>query len=139
MENKRYLLEYFTKDMAELDVRKIAHEFENSFVPLDKEYIREIEGGPKKHLTNPYFQQHPERIAELRSRYVEYFKNLNDLMMDGGRNPLFKDPDNLVENLKWFEQLSKLRPEEECDQVMGATYRDYQPEVFVRTKESGLS
>ena len=130
MEIRRYLVDYYIKNLHPDEQRGIAGDLRDNFNYMERDYILDQKYDYKNVLKNGLFKT-VEDIEFFLQGSADKFIAINNRMIKNGRPPLFKDPYNLLESMEWRDKLREYLPESECNKFMGCTsFNDYKPQVF---------
>lgn len=69
-------------------------------------------------------------IAEYMAAISAKFTDVNNIMIQNRRRPLFENPEDTYECSKKYTELLRTRGAAELEKIFGATYEEYVPEVY---------
>lgn len=76
-------------------------------------------------------------IMQVLAMSAQSFKNVNKLMMDNGRYPLFQNPDDTFAASQEYMNLLRVKTDEELTQEFGCTIEEYKPRTYKKKAEVG--
>ena len=127
---KRYVIEYYIKDLDPREQRGIMGDLQEQDSPQDRVYVSDAKNDYKNVLATGKFRDRAHLDMVL-GRKSAAFKKINFRMMKNRRYPLFKNPDNLPETMEWFDTLITYLPEETCNKLVGClSFEEYKPPVY---------
>ena len=129
MEEKTALINYFTKGLKNPQRQKVFNMLKELTDDLTIKCILDAENDYQNTLRARNYDD--ESIAYFLEECVENFIEINNVMMEYGRAPLFKDPSTLVENAKWRNQLISVLPLSECNKILGCnSFEEFEPPLL---------
>ena len=119
-------LDYYMKNLP-FDVRQeIINRIDKINSAIVKELLEKNEGYPS--FKSMGYSK--ENVLTLLKQSTERFKNVNDIMIENERYPLFSNPkDTYNSSLEYVEILKKKTPEELLEKF-GCTWEDYKPLIY---------
>jgi hypothetical protein len=125
-------LDFLMKGLP-IDVRqKIYSKFNEDISPMMMKGFLEKESGYRIFRASGYTDS---QIAQIEEMYSHKFEDLNEIMVENDREPLFSNPPDSYQSAQEYVEIFKQRTKEELVEMFGADYASYQPKVLKKAIE----
>ena len=132
-DKKRWVIEFFTKGVHCTKALDIMGAVEKLSPDYFKRYIRFAMYEPEKLVKVGYFRTVDNAKGYLQ-KWTDDFDKINQMMLDVGLYPLFKDTSNQYECILFAEQLLQYVPESEACKIVGCkSFENHWP--LIKDKE----
>jgi hypothetical protein len=82
-------------------------------------------------LTKLFQEDKEKELEEIKEKYINQYRLINELCIKNNTYPFFKDPTNIKECEKTRLDIVKIIPEEIIDDFFGVcSIRDYEPPIY---------
>lgn len=126
------VLDFLMKGLS-IDARQeIYNKFNESVSPTMMKYFLEKEEGYTSFKSSGYTD---EEIAQVEEMYSHKFEEINQMMEDNEREPIFSNPADSYVTAQEYVDIFKQRTKEELMERFGTDYAGYQPKVLKKKLE----
>ena len=120
-------LDYYMKGLP-IEVRQaIFDKFRNDISPTMMKYFLERDSGYESFKSMGFS---PENIAAIGEMYSHKFEEINGIMTDNEREPLFSTPSDSFVSAQEYVEIFRERTKEELVEMFGTDLDGYDPQVL---------